>query len=255
MSFDKNDPVVLSSLRDVLTDEGKALKLACQMAIKTCRDTPPGGAEDSAIDSFVEFVTAIVERNVKVVFRCAESEIERLMLLCIVNLYALRSPTSLLVTEPPPGFLEEGIASRRTALAQTAEWDWIYSSMPPDIQPKTFEQFAVYIKSTTSEEWTDRDFEAFLRDALLDIKLGLANSYELVLQPKFRNVSVEGKGVRADVFLWCPADTRIGLVVECDGYQFHSDKNTFKSDRIRDRAFRDAGYEIRGTIPLITEAS
>ncbi len=53
MSFDKNSPAALSSLRDVLTDEKRALQLATQMAAKSCRETPPDGADVFVMDSFI----------------------------------------------------------------------------------------------------------------------------------------------------------------------------------------------------------
>ena len=45
------------------------------------------------------------------------------------------------------------------------------------------------------------------------------------------------------MFIWIPGDENFKLIVECDGFQYHS-KDTFTSDRKRDRLFQRKGYEV-----------
>jgi len=57
-------------------------------------------------------------------------------------------------------------------------------------------------------------------------------------------MSVEGKTVRPDMLIWCPANPSIKLIVECDGYGYHSSRAAFTADRKRDRALLGMGYQI-----------
>ncbi len=46
------------------------------------------------------------------------------------------------------------------------------------------------------------------------------------------------------MMLWVPTRPDFKLIVECDGYAYHSDKETFSKDRIRDRVLQQQGYQV-----------
>lgn len=70
------------------------------------------------------------------------------------------------------------------------------------------------------------------------------SSWHIILQPKLKDV-VNGKNIRPDAIAWhCKAKCK-GVVVECDGFEFHSPKGVFISDRVRDRALSDEGFHVR----------
>jgi hypothetical protein len=72
----------------------------------------------------------------------------------------------------------------------------------------------------------------------------LDNSYHMTLQPRFPEIKIDGKAVRPDIYFWIPSKPDINIIVECDGYHYHSDKDKFRSDRQRDRAFKSLGYDV-----------
>jgi very-short-patch-repair endonuclease len=55
---------------------------------------------------------------------------------------------------------------------------------------------------------------------------------------------VEGKSVRPDMLIWVPSDESVRIIVECDGFQYHSNKAVFIHDRKRDRVLKSNGYEV-----------
>jgi hypothetical protein len=57
-------------------------------------------------------------------------------------------------------------------------------------------------------------------------------------------LTLSGKTIRPDLAMWFPADDSVRLLVECDGYQFHSSRDKFKSDRARDRELLELGYRV-----------
>ena len=73
---------------------------------------------------------------------------------------------------------------------------------------------------------------------------GLGKSFHVSLQPTFEKLRVEGKAIRPDMMLWVPTHPDFKLIVECDGYAYHSDKEMFSKDRIRDRALQQQGYQV-----------
>lgn len=74
--------------------------------------------------------------------------------------------------------------------------------------------------------------------------LSLENRFHVILQPGLPDIRIDGKSVRSDFLFWVPADDSIRIIVECDGFQCHSDNTAFIRDRKRDRALKAAGYEV-----------
>lgn len=74
------------------------------------------------------------------------------------------------------------------------------------------------------------------------VYLSLKDSWHMTLQPKFPDIIINGSSIRPDILLWVPSDSTRKYIVECDGYEFHSNKDTFISDRTRDRVTQRFGY-------------
>jgi hypothetical protein len=72
--------------------------------------------------------------------------------------------------------------------------------------------------------------------------LSLRDSWHMTLQPKFPDIVVNGKPIRPDILLWVPGDPNSKILIECDGYEYHSKKDAFTSDRARDRITKTLGY-------------
>jgi REase_MTES_1575 len=70
------------------------------------------------------------------------------------------------------------------------------------------------------------------------------SSYHMTLQPRFPNIKIEGKAIRPDIYFWIPSKPQVNVIVECDGFKYHSDKEHFKTDRQRDRALKALGYDV-----------
>src|SRR5262249_18477727 len=73
---------------------------------------------------------------------------------------------------------------------------------------------------------------------------GLGQSFHVTPQPTFEKIRVEGKSIRPDMMLWVPTRPDFKLIVECDGYKYHSDKEAFSKDRIRVRVLQQQGYQV-----------
>lgn len=70
----------------------------------------------------------------------------------------------------------------------------------------------------------------------------LRDVHHLCLQPE---ILVDGKTMRPDGLIWIPSKLpERRLLIECDGYAFHSSPEKFTADRKRDRALKALGYEV-----------
>jgi REase_MTES_1575 len=68
------------------------------------------------------------------------------------------------------------------------------------------------------------------------------NAFHIMIQPTMR---LKGKTIRPDLAIWVPADSTVKIIVECDGFDYHSDPTAFQRDRIRDRHLMEAGFRVR----------
>jgi hypothetical protein len=69
-------------------------------------------------------------------------------------------------------------------------------------------------------------------------------TYHMTLQPRFPDIKIDGKKIRPDIYFWIPSRPDINVIVECDGFHYHSDKVKFKADRQRDRALKALDYDV-----------
>lgn len=72
-----------------------------------------------------------------------------------------------------------------------------------------------------------------------------SKGYHVNLQARFpATINVEGKRIRADMVFWKPRDPSIRIVVECDGFAYHKERESFVADRKRDRVLKAHGYDV-----------
>lgn len=75
-------------------------------------------------------------------------------------------------------------------------------------------------------------------------ELNLIGAYHLSTKSPIRELNVMGRHIRPDIFIWVPSNQDFKLVVECDGFKYHKDKESFTKDRVRDRLLQKEGYQV-----------
>jgi hypothetical protein len=91
---------------------------------------------------------------------------------------------------------------------------------------------------------SEQDKYVLSRHFTLYETLGLKGAFHLVVQPGMRDIKISGKTIRPDMFFWIPGNKNLKIIVECDGFKFHSDKDSFSRDRQRDRKLQAKGYKV-----------
>lgn len=180
------------------------------------------------------YETALVhlaDRHCKVVFRFAESPIER-VLLNSLQVHFLRNGQMLAITGPIadfPGFLP-GFFGTLHGLREFMEWYSGEGYSPSEMEGYLDGEVA---RGNMSPEERAGVFEWVVSYGCLL----LGEVFHLTVQAGFPNTMPGGRGSRVDALLWHPRAPEFRLAIECDGFEFHSPKESFIRDRQRDRAF------------------
>jgi hypothetical protein len=181
----------------------------------------------------------LIEENLDLVFDLTESPIETIFVNSLLLAFIKSNPLSLVVQH-----------SVRTAPRQIEDFRQ---------RREQFKKFTAWYKDKHGsllgiDEFLDQELERgkmeagehrYLRRHVVYYEyLALENRFHLILQPGLPDIRVEGRSVRPDMLVWIPSDESVKVIVECDGFQHHSDKVAFIRDRKRDRALKAEGYQV-----------
>ncbi len=91
---------------------------------------------------------------------------------------------------------------------------------------------------------TQEQYEEYRLEYMFFIGLGWYDAFSITPQAGFPKLKVDGRSFRADLVVCIPSNETWQLVVECDGYKHHSDKESFIRDRKRDRVLKSHGIDV-----------
>ncbi len=210
----------VASREDVMQLMVKGLMLQHVAAVRETRSALPVETKEY-LAAMLE--TAILPNHLKAVswiHAHAESEIERYLLQLLFLLGLRESPIGLMILEPSddgPGSMDQRIEAGTTARYLDRKIPgWRHRDVPEE-----FEYTATYVKVCS-----------------------MFSSGLLVMPQAGMPASVVGSNMRVDTLVASPIRSRFKVVVECDGYRWHGNKESFTADRQRDRALADAGYRV-----------
>ncbi|MEX0696989.1 MAG: DUF559 domain-containing protein [Dongiaceae bacterium] len=180
----------------------------------------------------------IARRTVRAIADAAQSPIETVFIQALVLRFLEADGLGLFV-HPTIRDTRREIAEFRRQLSDSRALQTWFS----DYRPKDGLRHLVDEEHTTGrmslEEW--RDFLSLLARYHAS---PLDGSYHMTLQPRFPDIRIGDKSIRPDLYFWIPKQPDINVIVECDGFAFHSDPEKFERDRKRDRALQDCGYDV-----------
>ena len=173
------------------------------------------------------------------IFNHSASPIETIFLNSVLLSFLYDDPLGLIVWAPCPN-MPEAIREHRDRLRLLLERE-------NEIRSKMEGKAGVveYMKYLIEEGLIHEESYAQYRNEFICMHvLDYYHAFILVIQAGFPNIKVNGKSVRTDLFVYVPADTDFNMVVECDGFQYHSTKEKFIADRQRDRKLKAAGFDV-----------
>ena len=229
------DRAALRSLRHKLEDDRRFLELAVGY-INQAVD-----AIETSDADFKQFqrksMELIAGETARAIAAIAQSPIERTFIRSLVLSFLTDDGLGLLV-HPTLKDTPAEVADFRWALADfQSVRSWFRDYKPRDGLSRLLND--ELSRGMPLEEW--RYFASLISKYHIE---SLDSSYHMTLQPRFPDIKIAGTPVRADLYFWIPSHPDINIIVECDGFEFHSTKEKFKSDRQRDRAFKARGYDV-----------
>ena len=209
-----------------------------QIAFEILQTYQLPNASISENDRLVRYYTeSHVRESIDAIFDFSESPIEKIFLNAL-HISSLVDAPFLFMFVPPH-------ASANVQVYNGQSFYMKINQMWQDFQEKSGEkdiyQFlaATQKRSDLSQEAKSR-VEAFVMLNMVDRH----NSYYLSMQARFEGFTIRGKTLRPDLFIWVASKPDFRLVVECDGYAYHSDKSAVSNDSARDRLLQSYGFQV-----------
>jgi hypothetical protein len=231
------DENLSNELREILLDEEKFKNLSKAFIEKAVEEDQKEDAEFAKWHSMaLEAVTTI---NTKYVFDLCESPIEKIFMNSLL-LGFLKADSLGLIIHPTYQDTDEELTEFRTYFRNFLSFlEWY------DNKFDSWTGIEDYLDGEVKAgkmEGTERDF---LRQLTFRYHyLRMTSSYHLTLQAKFPGIIIDGKSIRPDLYFWLPSDKNVKVIVECDGFEHHSNKDSFVSDRKRDRVLQSKGFQV-----------
>ena len=193
-------------------------------------------------DQYEEFKQSLVrftyKTSLNIVFQFAESPIEKIFLNALLWQNLNSGPYLLKYTEPLYPVNE--VIGRLRLNYEIVMQMWKNFQMATG--EEDIEKFMAYVFDTNT--LTNQDREIIIHHLLYEYCLKHSNAFHLSLQCVFEDIKVGGKYIRPDIFIWVPSRPECMLIVECDGFKYHSDNYAFTNDRERDRVLKDRGFQV-----------
>ncbi len=223
------------NLGETIKDDGQFRLLASFFVSKAAE--PAEDEDPMFLEFYKSALGAVVEESVETIIRLSGSPIERMFLGSLLLGSVKWFPYGLVVHEIQKDTYKE-LEEFRDYLSKFFDFLKWYEN-----KNGSYSGLDDYLDAqVVSGKLESSEREYIHRLVFRYHYLSLRNRWHMTLQPKFPDIIVGGKSIRPDILLWVPSDPRKMIIVECDGYQFHSEKKVFIADRARDRITSSLGY-------------
>ncbi|MDR5835394.1 DUF559 domain-containing protein [Caballeronia sp. LZ034LL] len=209
------------------------------------------------LDSFAGWLAEATQRAISV----CESPIEKAFAGGLLLAFLFRADRGLIVTDPllnaedDARQITEALRRRRRI---ECEWEQHIESHREDLrnvnpgmeaaylaEHPLFERFEEYgAQLCDTGKLTKADYVLLFEHPIVSAGWLAWHAFLLSPQSVFPGLGADGKDARVDAYIWCPAQPKLRMIVECDGYEFHGPKANFIADRQRDRNLQRAGYDV-----------
>ena len=229
----------IREFHDLVQDSETLRKLVVGLNSEWLEETASNEDESIVKKRFPLLLENLARANLEWMDYYCESPIERTLVASLLCVYARHKPLSLIVA---PNFLHRKNPLEAFESACEDMKDFI-AEVKGDSGGIT--AFLDHIKNCRDTGVISEEAFHYFKDHYLFYHVfDLSSAVHLNLQPVLNHVQVGGNSTRPDMLFWSPGDPNFRLVVECDGFAYHSDKTAFTKDRKRDRTMKSKGLEV-----------
>ena len=233
----------VNEIRESLQDKEKTLQLVSVSIEKILERHKVEWANHKNADRMIEILATALNsfypQAINFVYDYSESEIEKLFINSFIICFLFGDPLRLKFEPAKKQGFDEIQKTRQ------------YLKLMLEINKKHLEETGEkdgwfwYIDYLLENGEIDNEQHEFhFYDYIFTHGMNYYNAFYVTLQTSFPDIRIDGKSIRPDMFIWKPSDEKFNLMVECDGFQFHSSKDSFISDRKRDRHLKSLGFDV-----------
>lgn len=240
----------LNGNRESLIVKDKTVDLICEKAVQFFQKMPSAEIFD-AIDSLAElyekgFVDVLpdVAMNVAIlntnsIFQLAESAIEKIFLNAL-NIIAFPYVELCIFLTPQLNDIKH--AQFRESIEVQKYVHELWERFRKEIDEHNALAFMNFLNEV--DFLTEGQRARIIWYIIHEYISRIYGIFYISLQPPMKDILSNGRVMRPDIYIWHPYDPNFKLIVECDGYTYHSDKSSFSNDRARDRLLHMKGYHV-----------
>lgn len=233
-------------LHELFSDKDKTLEMFDFFIRKSVEEEKKEQSENREFDIFwIELfentLKTYYKQNIDFIYKYAESEIEKAFLNSLNFAFLKADPLSFKMIAPTANTIEH-IEQYQKEHQEYQKFYNAYKKKTGDMGGKNFKLFLEKLKK--EEKMTDQEHSDILTHHLVLDGMNFYNAFHLIIQARFPEIKIKEKSIRADLFIWIPGNEKFKLIVECDGFKFHSNKDSFVLDRKRDRLLHQKGFEV-----------
>jgi very-short-patch-repair endonuclease len=194
---------------------------------------------------WLEFLRSTLDihyrRGVERVYRYAQSEIEKVFFNSLLLAFLKADPLNFFLVEPEKDALA-AISEARNDANEMLKIDEAFRAKYGGHKGDGFRKYIDLVLE--SGEMNQEEHEWLWGQYVVLHHMGFAGAFHVMMQAKLPQIRVEGRSIRADALIYVLNDTSINIIVECDGFQYHSGKESFIADRKRDRELLMHGFKV-----------
>jgi len=207
--------------------------------------------DEDFVEGYIKYFRSAIETfyplAIQTIHTRSGSEIEKIFLCSLILNFLKNDPLKVLLT--PPSIILQPTYKNATEYAK--QYREYYQDMllvdkkygtETDGKDSGYYKYLDWLLS--AGEITEEGYDVMKMEYIFAHHIGWYHAFQLLLQPKFPDIKVEGRSIRPDIYIWRLDKNDLNIIVECDGYQHHSDKESFTHDRRRDRTLKKRGFEV-----------
>jgi hypothetical protein len=228
-------------LSEVLENKEQAIQLA-EFFLKQMKEEIINNDEQSYADILEIICNHLIPEQFNLVWQIAESAIERIFISSLMmNFIRNHIPLDLFIT-PSMQNATKNMDEVRKSIADMKRFvQWHKENQGSD----DFIVMTEFLEKSGKKAGLKKEEIRFNKRYLFHYHLlSLSDSIHLTPQASFPKALPNGTGMRVDLMLWVPDIEQFKLIIECDSYQYHDNKDTFDRDRKRSRYLQRKGYKV-----------
>jgi len=220
-----------------LTDKARFLEVAEYFVDRTVEETAHELPAFEGESLMRLGLSTLAKDNAEIVFALSESPIETIFMNSLALLMIKNAIPLVIQPQVPdaPAFTKD----MRAQLRKLKEFVTWYEA-----RHDNWSGISTYIEDQVARGiMPSEERSGLLKWILYYDWLHYRDCLHVIMQAGLPQIKVNGKGIRVDLYFWIPSNENCNMVVECDGFLYHGDRQTFTKDRQRDRALTAAGLQ------------